>query len=440
MDKINNKYKITTLTPVAILGGKEIDSFEYWENGNYFYRLDVDEIISYLIKEIPEAIDKISDWVDNKEEIIYQNPNAARSTYRLNIFDFIQKYLKKPEINQWLKEEIKKNRFIKYKIPTYLNRNLTRQISTHIKTPTNQVYIPGSTLKGLIRTSLLNEYLQDIFDSKDTVKINELKNKLLLNINNSQIKIDKFSQSVINDFFKFRSGNYDAKNDIMKFIRVSDTNAIDVSAACEVIHPVILTRTGREQQGQLNPMEVIKSGVTFEFNIDFDIDFLRNTIRKIDEHDKKYLEQSLKIFKISSNEVMNKEKSTVIEEVYKTIEDSLYNYSIFVSKKNDTFIQSNKQIKEPKYEEDDILAQIGWGTGFHTKTILFNFINNYWKEDVSFKDIYTKIFRKYNIVRNRNKNNQNAEINLDDFPSSRRLIKENNFYKQLGWIKIERIQ
>lgn len=439
MDHIKNKFKLTTLTPTAILNGEVIDSFEYSNYGNYIYRLDLDKILNHLIKEITNSIEKISDWVDNIEEIINQNENAARHTSSLRIFDFIQRYLKKPEITQWLEHEIKENRFIKYKIPSNLDQNSSRQIAIHIKTANNQVYIPGSTLKGLIRTTLLNEYLYNVFDSKDANKIKKLTDDINFHLNQSNNSIDQFAQSVISDFFKFRSGKYDAKNDIMKFIRVCDTNAINVSDACEVVHPEIFTRNGKKQQGQLNPLEVIKSGVTFEFTIDFDIDFLRNTIKNIEIKDKKYLEESLKLFNISSIEVMKNEISQVITTIYQTIEDSLFNYSIFVSEKNDSFIQSNKKIKGLKIGENDIIAQIGWGTGFHTKTILFNFLNLYWKDDETFKEIYKTIFQKYRIRRNTRKNNQNVEINLDTFPTSRRTLKINNQYQQLGWVKIERL-
>ena len=445
---MNNVYKITILTPTAITNGETIDSFEYWISGNFVYRLDLNEILNYLIKKFPEAIDKISDWVDHKEEIINQNVNIARHNFQLNIFDFIHKYLKKPEINQWLKQEIIKNNFIKYKIPSYLNQNYSKQISTHIKTPSNQVYIPGSTIKGIIRTSLLNDYLYSIFDSNDNDKINDLKKNLSLisKKEKNDKNNNKLTQSFIYDFFKFRSGDYDAKNDIMKFIRVSDTNSLDPTDACEVVHPVILTRKGREQQGQLNALELLKPGTMFEFTIDIDIDFLRNTINakntdsKLKEHDKVYLENSLKLFNLTSNEIEKNPNSLLIKKVYKTIEDSLYNYSIFISEKNDDFIKNNKQIKEPHYDENDVLAQIGWGTGYHTKTVLFNFLNKYWKEDKSLKEIYKKIFQTNNIIRKSKNNTQNTEINLDDFPTSRRLIKINNFYQQLGWVKIERIQ
>jgi len=447
MTEINNKYKITILTPTAVTYGKSIDSFEYLIRGNYFYRLDVEKILNHLIKEYPEAIHKISDWVEHKEELINQKANESRKTLRLNVFDFVKRYLRKPELNQWLEQKIiNDSDFIKYKIPSYLENKYERQISTHIKTADNKIYIPGSTIKGLIRTALINDYLYSTFEKGDTKEIDELKNKINDYLNRDQVRIEHFAQEVISDYFKFRSGKYDAKNDIMKFIRVSDTNSLDPTDVCEVVHPIILTIKGREQQRQLNALEVIKSGVTFEFTIDIDIDFLRNTIKaangdnKIKEDDKRYLDNTLKLLNITQNEIQTKPNSFLVNKVYQTIEDSLYNYLVFVSEKNESFIQNNKQFKLPQSNENDILAQIGWGSGFHTKTILFNFLNNFWGKDNSLKDIYRQIFQKFNISRINKRNSQYSEMNLDAFPTSRRLVKINNFYQQLGWTKIERIQ
>ena len=100
MNTESNKFRITTLTPIAISSGEQIDSFEYLIQGNYFYRLKTDEILSYVIKEVPQSIHKISEWVETKDEKLNNQSSSnlkKKGTYKLNIFDFISNHLNRKD-------------------------------------------------------------------------------------------------------------------------------------------------------------------------------------------------------------------------------------------------------------------------------------------------------------------------------------------------------
>ncbi len=291
MNTESNKFRITTLTPIAISSGEQIDSFEYLIQGNYFYRLKTDEILSYVIKEVPQSIHKISEWVETKDEKLNNQSSSnlkKKGTYKLNIFDFISNHLNRKDLEHTIRQKIKEGKFIRYKMPTN-EPNVSKLVNSHIKTADNKIYIPGTTIKGIIRTAILNEYFYKVFTDKEFASekieiLDKLKSELreCKSQDNKKKKDAKnFFEDEINEIFNYSTKEYDAKYDLMKFVRVSDTNCRLPEEVCELVLPKTLTAKGTAQ-GQLNALEVIKKGVSFDFTIDFDIEFLRAVEKSID--------------------------------------------------------------------------------------------------------------------------------------------------------------
>ncbi|HPU24148.1 MAG TPA: type III-A CRISPR-associated RAMP protein Csm5, partial [Candidatus Kapabacteria bacterium] len=346
MNTESNKFRITTLTPIAISSGEQIDSFEYLIQGNYFYRLKTDEILSYVIKEVPQSIHKISEWVETKDEKLNNQSSSnlkKKGTYKLNIFDFISNHLNRKDLEHTIRQKIKEGKFIRYKMPTN-EPNVSKLVNSHIKTADNKIYIPGTTIKGIIRTAILNEYFYKVFTDKEFASekieiLDKLKSELreCKSQDNKKKKDAKnFFEDEINEIFNYSTKEYDAKYDLMKFVRVSDTNCRLPEEVCELVLPKTLTAKGTAQ-GQLNALEVIKKGVSFDFTIDFDIEFLRAVEKSIDnkqERDMFYskLENLFGISKKNMNELSN---SLIVEMFSENIMDYLYNYLVGIEKLDD---------------------------------------------------------------------------------------------------------
>ncbi len=437
MEEINNRFSLTTLTPISITNGDYIDSFEYLMQGNYFYRLDTNKILKDIMQEVPESINKISEWIDQKETQINKNSDKSKQVLKLNIFDFITRFLNRKELSERIKKEIVKGQYIKYKIPTQITNN-SKNVAPHIKTADNKIYIPGSTLKGLIRNALLNDYLLNLLETKDTIKINEIIKSIKNELNKDKLKKESFAQDIVNNIFNFSEEKYDAKNDVMKFIKISDSNYLEPNEVCELVQPKTITTKGSEQ-GQLNAIEVIKKGVTFEFTIEFDVDFLKSVANSSEQSvNKALLKEKLKDI-INLENINNKSPEEIKREVLETIENAIFNVSIFIQEKDENFPQNKKVFEPLRIGENDIVTKMGWGAGFHSKTILFSYLNKIIEFDKSFKENYKRMIDKFNIGQTPKKDAQRIEVNLQKFPTSRKAVKINNFYNQMGWVKIERI-
>lgn len=46
---------------------------------------------------------------------------------------------------------------------------------------------------------------------------------------------------------------------------------------------------------------------------------------------------------------------------------------------------------------------------------------------------------KFNIGQTPGRDKKRKDVDLQKFPTSRKAVKINNFYNQMGWVKIERI-
>lgn len=454
MNTESNKFRITTLTPIAISSGEQIDSFEYLIQGNYFYRLKTDEILSYVIKEVPQSINKISEWIETKDEKLNNQSSSnlkKKGTYKLNIFDFISNHLNRKDLEHTIRQKIKEGKFIRYKMPTN-EPNVSKLVNSHIKTADNKIYIPGTTIKGIIRTAILNEYFYKVFTDKEFASekieiLDKLKSELreCKSQDNKKKKDAKnFFEDEINEIFNYSTKEYDAKYDLMKFVRVSDTNCRLPEEVCELVLPKTLTAKGTAQ-GQLNALEVIKKGVSFDFTIDFDIEFLRAVEKSIDnkqERDMFYskLENLFGISKKNMNELSN---SLIVEMFSENIMDYLYNYLVGIEKLDvgfyDRYPKNSKKLIFPKIGDKDIATKIGWGGGFHSKTVLFNILDEISQNNGEIKKIYEEIFDLFRIGQTPGKNAKPKKVDLHKFPTSRKVSEINNYYEHLGWIKIEQL-
>ena len=90
-----------------------------------------------------------------------------------------------------------------------------REIREQIKT-NNIPYLPGTSIKGAIRTALLWKYFMDD-QSHFSDLIKSLKNELRGKVNKK-----KFVNRTVNKVFNLREDRFDAKYDILKFLQISD--------------------------------------------------------------------------------------------------------------------------------------------------------------------------------------------------------------------------
>lgn len=450
MKKNMIKLKLTTLTPVFISNGKDLNAFDYKIIGSKFYLLNLDKISLYIFKNDKNAKSQLDNWLQEKENQLRIKPNQDLNELNLSILSFVKDHLRNHNLSKEIDNQIVNGEFSYYKIDSKVETNYSKKIQTCLKTADNKVYIPGSTIKGMIRSALLNDYLQRHVN-ENPKKVTEMFEKIKQKINNlknnpSDNEKKKFADNLINEIFvcKDEKDKYDAKFDLMKFIKVSDTNYYDPYQVCELIRPSMIKTKGKPTDN-LNAIEVIKPGVEFEFYLNFDIDYFNNVYKNYQQqnveskHDWKDLPQKFKeLFQVSLEDLKNL-KNNVEAELFEIIKFSILNFSQFVYELDEKFQEKSFYLNQiAKYlNEDKIVAKIGWGGGYHSKTIYtLNFFNENSKFIDSFNGIFQEIIKKFRIGYSKK---TNKEVNVLEIPATRKAIKSNNFYQQMGWIKIEQI-
>ncbi len=169
---------ITGLSPVFIGSGEKYSQLDYFSQENNIYILDFDQLLAKISLEVID--DLTNDIQQNFENNIWKGD--------------VQEFLSKYEIN-WEDSVARK-----YNLIGKIGRN---EINQFIKTGEN-IYIPGSSIKGAIRTALLFKILKDHPEKKNAVT-----GSVLHNFKDRDI---------------IRLIQTDGSNDLLRALQISDSN------------------------------------------------------------------------------------------------------------------------------------------------------------------------------------------------------------------------
>jgi len=245
------EIKLETLTPVHAGTGNSYGKAEFITEDNELRRI----IFSRLYDSLSE---------EQREELLLE--------------------LEEKEFN--LDEVVRKNK-IRVSEDMILYRALmksspSREIREQIKT-NNVPYIPGSSIKGSIRTALLWKFICENYDNLRD-KINSCIYKTL----RSNLPLEKKKKNICNEFiskvFQLNDRKYDAKYDLLKFLHVSDfmPNEEDASKIIEIEKivgyslkrdnkfenwAIIRTRRGNRKVSLINYLEVVEKDMEFNGSI-----------------------------------------------------------------------------------------------------------------------------------------------------------------------------
>lgn len=160
------KVKIKTLTPIHIGTGKKLGALEFFSN----YRIDYDKLFELIAEEKQE---EFLDWIDQNPQI---SVHEIKSKFNLNQQDIINK------------------------CGLYSFRGaFQKDLNEGIKDSSYKLYIPGSSLKGSLRTALMfkvlsqNKNLIDQHLNGILGEVDKIWNKFLVSIEkiNNQNQQDK---------------------------------------------------------------------------------------------------------------------------------------------------------------------------------------------------------------------------------------------------------
>ena len=368
-----NNLEIITLSPIHIGSDENYNSSEYVggkikdKNGEFqptFRRINISKYFSSLNEDKQE---ELLENLSNRNFNLKSFDSKISNNYRA--YTSYNKCKQNPRDGQFIEENIKS---------------------------LNEAYIPGSSIKGAIKSALL-------FNS---INLDDIPNIINNVINRGRINRRDY-ESFINSYFSSDSMRNKAQGSIMKFMQISDSNSLKIPSVYDVIS-IMASENGSKQYYKRNGtvvrsfLETIRPKLKLKssFNTNFD----SRTYSELNLDDKEYL---LDIDYI-------KESIFNFSNVYIEYElDFSEKYGIDYLNKFYRNIQSKNKIDTP-------LLKIGSGSGFLATTIALK-IKKY--DDVYFDTYFDRVQK---ILRTRNY--------AFEFPKSRKITAKGAM--PLGWTQL----
>jgi CRISPR-associated protein Csm5 len=472
------KCKLKTITPLFIGSGNDIEPYEYLLENNKYSRLNLDIVFKLMADYDISLVDKFGNWVnENSEKLLRERDNQLQSQIRqkFKIINFLK--LNKLPDNE-IKKVLNNTKSSLYSFDISYQVGKFKQLKEILKTTDYKPYIPGSSIKGAIRTALAFHYLINMVDSEINNLINGINKtdikgiKKILNDRSSNLKylgnqLGKEIEKVI--FFLGREPDKlkekifervynDEKFDIMKIVTISDSYYS--KAEFDLVNLNIFKKNKNPRKTyssfDIQPIglaEVISENSEFYFDLSLNLNYLiaiRNNFREkkddqslyelerktnylfgldinylnnnsIKEGEQRFFNHIKAILKEFSNEILNKEK---------------FWYNQFDIGKINFLFKSYQNIHKNSNDEN-ILLRLGSGMGFFSCTVGLAFLNN-----PELKKQLENIFKRYAIGVSpsikRAMIGRDRKIDFNKFPISRILLEEN--YKpisSLGWLSLK---
>lgn len=382
---MKQKYQLQTLTPVHIGSGETLNQIDgYYANGRW-YRIDLDRVLRHPSTDLNALTSEMSQrgfrWT---EHLSRQNMDPSElSAYSLAC----------PQNP----EEV--------------------EIREAIKTVDNRPYIPGSTLKGAIRTALLGDILsknEKVFDENNQRFINIVDQAPRGNPR-TEYPAQQIERSVLGK---------DPNHDLFRALHVSDTAPLE-SDALEIGTAWTVTLNSDDQlvrkidrgRPYKNFVQQIRAEQRLTFTLKTDELLFREAEKKrLDFKD--FQEQSLQTIAEACSSLASDILATELEffDIYDLDEIAQF-YMKLEDLNNDL-------------ENDAFLLQIGWGTGYHANTITGVFANIFNPH----QEMWMKLRKRFQLGESRSRRGQ---YDKREFPKTRRVLyRGRNPISTLGWVKI----
>ena len=384
--KSQYRIKLTTLTPVCIGDGNKINSITdciYDRNRVY-----------YLNKQkIAERLAGNEELMDRYMSGIVSNMNNNRTEFDLKYF--LEKVLRLSQYDYTLYSIERKSKTNTSRSPYISGGKPQKQrkieINTIIKNPDRNPYIPGTTLKGAIKTAFLYDWLLD--------KNNEWCKKYLQNMNNEEIE-KALKEELEAEFDSYQLGIHDSSMfDFEKKCKIIENKRLSIKTLkTEILQSWECILEDKTCETQI--WDVRKDNKTYSWE-DICRVVNRYTIKQNDR-EKQLLEEA-------------SENSNI------KYEDEDMKYHLI------EFYEDMKA--EIKNNPDCLFMRIGSGKGYFYNSVALAL---YDADDSRDKRNFKRLLEKSDYDK---KGKKKSNLNPDEFPITRFIELSDN--QPLGWVKLE---
>lgn len=273
----------------------------------------------------------------------------------------------------------------RYRLNNPVGANIAK-IKEQVKTPQGQLYIPGSSLKGAIRTALA-------FAMVDAGVITVSTRDLGRN--------PRFAAQYIESSLFGPNPN----SDLLRALHISDSEPVDIDGNLRLYSVSIYSLRGDELRSKGNQfhfyVEALPRDATLNFSIRIDEYLLRSKQLKFDRQ-RDWLVNFVRHCNTFAGAL---------------IEAELEFYEFYRMNPLRQFYQSLKQQFDQLNFDRECLLQMSWGTGWGAKTVGVGLTNA----------VFDEVRSRFRLGRK----------NEEEFPKSRRLIESGNAPQMpMGWVKL----
>lgn len=382
-------YQLQVITPVHIGSGETLNQIDGCYANGRWYHIDLDKVLAHPSTDLNRLTSEMADRNFRWQRYLQQHTAdlSKLSAYTLSC----------PQSP----EEV--------------------EIREAIKSVGNRPYIPGSTLKGAIRTALLGEILSEndqIYDKSlrqlETLIEREPRGNPRREQPGRQVESLAFGK--------------DPNHDLLRALQVSDTEPLH-SDALEIGMAWTVTLNQKNQlvqkiernQEYKNFVQQFQTNQRLTFTLKIDERLLR-------QHEK----NRLGFNDLQENVLRNITKicRSATEKYAQDERDFFSGYELFeIANRYDDLIGVNNTLSE-----DEFLLQIGWGTGYHTNTVAALFTD----DEEAREDLWMDLRERFRLGESRSKR---GEYDEREFPKTRRILYRGpNPIAPLGWVKISQLK
>lgn len=462
----NNAMKLylKTLTPLHIGTGTELEPIDYVVVDNHYYRFSQNFLNNFLAAQ--HLFPLYEEWMNQLLKALDVEKNNKRQSeirQQYNLLAFCKKNKKEHKLIEALKNP---SGIIKVPLKEEKpNRKVRAQITNGTLIP----YIPGSSIKGALRTALLYQWLKQYGDTT-TVKEILLEELKVIDQNNFKEKAKTFASKIENMAFycgterrkneKSEIDYTDEKFDLLKLLMVSDARIVSPHNPLTLIKTNLYLDNGTVQS-QSPWIEAIAPGCIAEFTLDFNIHFLyalKNKLHNdciIVDETRIWIGMGTKVQELFGIDISSLTENNLEEMRKQAINQILLATSQFSKKQkeeNEKWKSKIKSSKRPnqKNEQTFKVSQIdfsiipelhalnlGFASGFMGITELL-----YLLENDALKETFKEVMKKFSLgafphkKRTPVKNAKQYQPNPDRFPKSRTMCQYNNKIVPIGWALI----
>lgn len=381
---MKQKYQLQTLTPVHIGSGETLSHIDGCYADGRWHRIDLDKVLTHPSTDLNALTSEMSQRGFRWERHLRQHNTDLTELSAYSLFC--------PQSP----EEV--------------------EIREAIKSTGSRPYVPGSTLKGAIRTALLGEILSvsnDVYDKS----LNQLET-LIDQGSRGNPRREQPARRIESIAF-----GRDPNRDLFRALHVSDTEPLN-SDSLEIGMAWTLTLNqnnqlvqkidrGREYKNFVQQFQA-RQRLTFTLKID-ELLFREREKDRLGFSDlqEKTIRDIAEVCRSATDDLMQSEQDFF----------DYYNLSE-IANVYDKLIDLNNTLPEGAF-----LLQIGWGTGYHSNTVTSLFTDG---EEPPVDEMDLR--ERFKLGESRS---QRGHYDDREFPKTRRILYSGqNPIAPLGWVKI----